>query len=55
MHRKKGLAAKNANAQDSPAAHFYCIITDPTTIESLIHRSFIESKPFFLQLTAKVY
>ena len=40
MHRIKGLAAKNANAQDFPAADFDCIITDPTTIESVIHRTF---------------
>ena len=45
MHRKKKLAAKNASAQDSPAADFDCIITNPTTIESVIHRAFFESKP----------
>ena len=53
MHKKKGLAAKNANAQDSPPTDFDCIITDPTTIESVMHRTFFESKPLFLHLTAE--
>ena len=37
--QKKGLVDKNANAQDSPPTDFDCIITDPTTIESVIHRN----------------
>ena len=53
--QKKGLEAKNEDAQDSPAADFYCIITDPRTIESLIHRSFIESKPLFLGNLSKTF
>ena len=42
---KKGWRQKKANAQDSPAADFDCIITDSATIESVIHCAFFESKP----------